>query len=397
MIKLKDIIAEITLKESPDYITYNGVGYSWYESQSVAVTIMYEIDDSVCYFTSLDKQNTILTNYNPTKNKLKSKKISLPLKTHSVLKDKVSQLTNIVLDEYHKISHSRIFNMKDDIDIISFWEKREHLMPYRNEIETMLTECGFDPKLMLYDFSDNQNVFETYNQFILNEKKNHSSKISDEDIELLKQLHLNPNIKRMIIKTPSNRWQKIADKFSMTPIELKQLIGRELAEKVIVENMTYKQLMSYTDDGRKDRASTVNTRSIPVSVENDNEAWNFRYKSSDSTTGRPFQGQIQFLKDVTNKDAQTIPVKVDCGCPDFRYRFAYNNSQMNASEIGPDSLNKCINKKPDKAYDYGVGLCKHLIALQQYLKTKVTQSKKSNLFESLNDISEQGNFNINVS
>jgi predicted RNA-binding Zn-ribbon protein involved in translation (DUF1610 family) len=166
--------------------------------------------------------------------------------------------------------------------------------------------------------------------------------------------------------------------------------------KKLNEQMTYNQLLRYVDNGRKDRADDVATRSIPVSVDEGVESWNFRYKSNPSTTGKAYQGAIRFIKrPKASKNAADVPCKVDCGCPDFRYRWAYNNSKEDAADIGPNTLNKCINRSPKPAYDYGIGLCKHLVALGGYLQTKIKSSKKSNLFEAIDEISKQGNFTVN--
>jgi hypothetical protein len=87
--------------------------------------------------------------------------------------------------------------------------------------------------------------------------------------------------------------------------------------------------------------------------------------------------------------------KVDCGCPDYRFRWAYKNYEQGAGKIGPDSLNKCINRSPKPAYDEGhPGLCKHLTALGRFLKTKIQATKKSNLFEAIDDVARQGPFNV---
>ena len=162
--------------------------------------------------------------------------------------------------------------------------------------------------------------------------------------------------------------------------------------------MTYKELLSLTTDDRKERAANVNVRSIPVSVEEGQEQWNFRYKSSPQTTvtDEPFEGHILFLKGEVEKgdNAMDLECKVDCGCPDFMYRFAYNDTQKGASDVGPDSLSGCANRRPKPAYDYGEGLCKHLTALGRYLRTKIAATKKSNLFEAINDVAGQGPFNI---
>lgn len=175
----------------------------------------------------------------------------------------------------------------------------------------------------------------------------------------------------------------------------------------VTENMTYDDLLKLTDKtpkspeddtSRIDRAKTVRARSIPVTMEENMEQWNFRYRSNPSKSNpeSSFEGNITFLKGEVDKsdDAMKLECKVDCGCRDYKYRFAYNNFKQGAGKIGPDSLNKCINRSPQPAYDIGEGLCKHLVALRGYLQTKIAATQKSNLFEALNEVSKQGPFNI---
>ena len=75
---------------------------------------------------------------------------------------------------------------------------------------------------------------------------------------------------------------------------------------------------------------------------------------------------------------------VDCDCPDYRYRFAYNNFEVGAGILGnPKNKtgwqfhNKNIGTPPRPVSqggvgDYGPGLCKHLCALSKFLETKFT-------------------------
>lgn len=176
------------------------------------------------------------------------------------------------------------------------------------------------------------------------------------------------------------------------------------------EVMTYNKLMQLADksprgiDGltRKQRAKTVRVRSIPVSMENGKESWNFRYASNPSNTAEdgkePLKGSIQFFKEIKNtstKNAADLPCHVDCNCRDFMYRWAWNDAAKDASQIGPKSLNKCINRRPKPAYNLGEGLCKHLIALEGYLRTKIKAAKKSNLFEAMEEVARTNpQFNI---
>lgn len=166
----------------------------------------------------------------------------------------------------------------------------------------------------------------------------------------------------------------------------------------LIENMTYKELLGLTTPERTERSKDVRVRSIPVTIENGQEQWRFRYKSSpiSTVTNKPFEGHITFFKESvkSSQNAMDLDCKVDCNCPDYMYKFAYNNMQQDAGDIGKDSLNKCANRPPQPAYNIGEGLCKHLAALRGYLQTKITSTKKSNLFEAINDVANQGTFNI---
>ena len=126
--------------------------------------------------------------------------------------------------------------------------------------------------------------------------------------------------------------------------------------------------------------------------------WRLKNKGCDYSlqTDKPFRGSITFLKGEFEEgdDATKLECKVDCGCPDFMYRFAYNDTAKGASKVGPDSLSGCLNRRPKPAYDEGVGLCKHLISLGRFLKTKIEATRKSNLFEAIDEVAKQGPFNV---
>ena len=183
---------------------------------------------------------------------------------------------------------------------------------------------------------------------------------------------------------------------------------RSIKESTVDENMSYEDLLKLTaktpespEDGttRIDRAKNVRVRSIPVSTEGDSEQWNFRYKSDklSGNPGKPLQGHITFLKGEVgpDDDASILECKVDCSCPDYKYRFAANNHAQGASDVGPGSLNQAINRRPQPVYNIGAGLCKHLSSLAKYLETKIPSTvKKSNLFETIGNIARQGPFNI---
>jgi hypothetical protein len=200
-------------------------------------------------------------------------------------------------------------------------------------------------------------------------------------------------------------------------IRLKQLVQEILKEsepappeeqpgfrgrKTYGTKLTYDELMQATTPKRKEKAQHhVRTRSIPVSVDDEgHEQWNFRYRSDKETgdPGEPYQGRVTFLKGEVGKDdsAKDLQCEVDCECKDYMYRFAYNNAEKNAGQVGPETLSGVINRKPKPAYDYGIGLCKHLTALAKYLRTKIStvQPRTSNLFEAVSDVAKQGPFTV---
>jgi len=190
--------------------------------------------------------------------------------------------------------------------------------------------------------------------------------------------------------------------------EIREVIQELIKESVILdERMTYAELLKLTvntprspkdDTNRIDRSKNVRVRSIPISVEEGLEQWNFRYKSDsqNTITNKPFQGHITFLKGELNQndDAQKVECEVECTCPDYIYRFKYNNKEQDA---GGDDFNTdphYINRKPKLPYDIGPGLCKHLVALSRFLQTKIINTKKPNIFEALHDIVNKGPFDI---
>lgn len=154
---------------------------------------------------------------------------------------------------------------------------------------------------------------------------------------------------------------------------------RNLILEIIAERMSYDDLMRSSTPKRKDRGSRIPAKSLAVRSINDREAWKFSYKTpkDEITKDREFpngtrhQGFIYFFKEglTPGDNAMKIDCSVDCTCKDYRYRLSYANKQAGAGENGPNSLNKGMNYP--SSINIGPGLCKHLIALKEYLRTKI--------------------------
>lgn len=165
----------------------------------------------------------------------------------------------------------------------------------------------------------------------------------------------------------------------------------------INEKMSFRDLSNYTDTDRKERATTVRIRPLKVTTLSGDEAWTFSYKSNPSTTGKRWRGYIKFFKPHVEQsdNAENLDCKVDCECPDFKYRWAYADKQKDASVVGNNSANKALNQPPRQTNPSQTpGLCKHLVGLGKYLKTKINKKKHSNLFESLDELVSRKQFGV---
>lgn len=158
----------------------------------------------------------------------------------------------------------------------------------------------------------------------------------------------------------------------------------KILRKILTETVSFASLYRGSESGRKERGrQDVNAKPMQVMTLDQNEAWAFSYKSNPSTTGHRWHGYVQFFKEnvKSETDASKLQCMVDCDCPDYRYRYAYNNAQAGAGRIGKHSEwpygNENNGQKPRPRSqggvgDYGVGMCKHLCALGEFLKTKIS-------------------------
>lgn len=174
------------------------------------------------------------------------------------------------------------------------------------------------------------------------------------------------------------------------------ILIRTIVNRILNEVLSYSQLMKFSEPARKKRAEKMRVRSLPVTATSTNEFWNFSYKSDPShithrtnlPNGMSHKGRISFKKiNAENKSAIDIPCSVDCSCEDYRYKWAYANSDKDAGEIGNDSLSQCNGAYPRVTNPHlRPGLCKHLLSLRGYLKTKLEESQQPTLHQKFDEI-----------
>ena len=144
--------------------------------------------------------------------------------------------------------------------------------------------------------------------------------------------------------------------------------------------------MDFSEPQRKKRALKMRTNSLPMRADATNEYWNFSYKSDPShITKRPpenpngigHKGRITFKRHSANENSNELPCKVDCTCEDYRYQHAYANNAHDAGDMGKESLNKCNGQFPSRTNNnLRPGLCKHLVSLRDYIRTKLEESQQ---------------------
>jgi hypothetical protein len=163
----------------------------------------------------------------------------------------------------------------------------------------------------------------------------------------------------------------------------------EIVRQLLTEKMTFTQLMRSSTPARKQRARDMKVTKLPVLSSRNGKYWNFQYRSgpSNNTTGQTWKGRISFpdAKRVTSAD--NLFCEVDCGCPDYKYRWAYANAHRDAGPLGWKSLNKS-NGSPPRLTNPKLrpGLCKHLITLKDELNRKLTESQQPNFDDKLNEV-----------
>lgn len=174
----------------------------------------------------------------------------------------------------------------------------------------------------------------------------------------------------------------------------------KIVRQILSEAMSFRDLWDSTnrvDQGaRQTRSHHVRVKDMAGRATADGSGWTFSYgedrntvtvggdtavvkkfKSEPSwnTTGKSWAGHVKLLKDQKayspeNIEIQDLNCEVDCTCPDYKYRWAYNNAQMGAGSVGAGSWNKNSGESP-KRYTQGPGMCKHLMALVEYLGTNI--------------------------
>lgn len=139
--------------------------------------------------------------------------------------------------------------------------------------------------------------------------------------------------------------------------------------RTILEELNFDQLFAYSEPKRVLRSKTVRGPALAIDSFKDGLRYRFNFKAFPSTEHKRHKGYIEFKKpEDPDTPLEQVPCVVDCDCKDYMYRWAYSNMQRDAGKIGSDSINGCINQAPRVTNPGNIpGLCKHLLALRNFL------------------------------
>lgn len=163
----------------------------------------------------------------------------------------------------------------------------------------------------------------------------------------------------------------------------------EIVKTLLVEKMTYTQLFNSSTPSRKDRAKSMQfVNRLPVRSQKTEGYWDFRYKSgANNTTGDSYRGRITFPRPRKGQKAEKMVCEVDCGCPDYRYRWAYANNKQDAGPMGFQSINQCNGARPKVTNPrLRPGLCKHLLSLKDQLRQKLSESQSDTMEGKMDEV-----------
>ena len=143
----------------------------------------------------------------------------------------------------------------------------------------------------------------------------------------------------------------------------------------VCERLTFNMMVGMSELKRKERARGVTGPSIDVEAYDGVLYYSFNFKSLENTTGRRHKGYVKFFKPPNPKvSLGKVECLVDCTCPDFKYTWAWALKQRGSAPVGSNSLNGATNRAPKIKNPRSVpGLCKHLLALKDYIINSASQ------------------------
>lgn len=196
----------------------------WYDDKEGISVILIFDDFSV--WTKYNVRNNTTKFFSDNlllANNLNLKFGNIATRTHDSLKYKIS---DIMHSDHYKERHSekisgRIFDTPDGI-FVAFWQNFKKVKPGWSKIENIIESVGYNPENCRYAFGANGWDLYSYGQAKLGMG---IAVTSEEQLTLLKLIHLNSQAKKAILQIPPNRFQRLADSLKITVVQLRHMLG----------------------------------------------------------------------------------------------------------------------------------------------------------------------------
>jgi len=249
------------LNEDPDYIEYNGNGYSWENRDDVVG--LFSVIDSDFYgrpfvvAASPKKLKIFLDDDDAAEDYEESNAGNLNWHkenfTHHFLLEPLRDAGIIATDERVDSQVMVSGRIWEDMDnkgyyMCSFWENHFNVRRYETQIHNAFVLLGANIKNTVFEFIGIPNRFFSYDEVFNRKNTTTQSKLSDEQINKLRKLqHFSPEAKRAVLtKYPPNRLQVAADKLGISYAQLRHILSGPPPDKKSFEEVM--DLDAFLDD-----------------------------------------------------------------------------------------------------------------------------------------------------
>ena len=232
LVKLKQIMG--SLDEVQTALSPDKYEIGWSEAFAIfiiypnnMICVMQETPSKMIYFSNIPEMQSLLNR------SVFQKFCSVGDSRHYQLTHyRFNQIVNSCYQKYTKNVYSenldcrgivsgRIWRFENEICNVGIWQNVSNLKQNWDLVKWVLDVLNVNPNIAYYTFKDKWKKQFTFDQ-IMGKKK---IDVKNPTIELSKLQHLNPQVKRSILKLPVNKLQSYADRLNIPLIKLKQMLG----------------------------------------------------------------------------------------------------------------------------------------------------------------------------
>lgn len=229
----KELQEFILLKESDELL----IGNSKYNNESRQAIAFFEIyPEFWVYVKTKNGKSQLFTNHINLQKELNKLNDKYKIQQHGkilMILDKLKTVVNIPNVDYFRgakksIVSGRIWGINGKV-YVSFWEEFDEIKQYWNKIEELLKQIPLDGKiptlknvLFIFGGKSEEKYVMTYDEVKGNKKDDKGDRV---EIMIRNLIHTSPEAKKSLLNIGPDRIKYWADRFKITPIQLKQMLG----------------------------------------------------------------------------------------------------------------------------------------------------------------------------